>query len=55
MNQITYNNKPLSFIKYERIENKNPKFVGQTTLLDGGRYISIWYVEIEDKYYACIA
>lgn len=51
----TFNGKPLCFVKYEKIENKNPKFAAQTCLLDGGHNIIIWFVESEDKYYACIA
>ena len=54
MSTITCKGKPLAFVKYEKIENKNPKFEGQTTMLDGGRNITIWYVEADDKYYACI-
>lgn len=50
----TFNGKPLGFVKYEKIESKNPQFVAQTTLLDGDRYIAIWFVESDDKYYACI-
>ena len=54
MNVASFNGKELGFIKYEKIENKNPKFIAQTAMLDGGRYIAIWFVESEDKYYACI-
>lgn len=50
----TFNNKPLGFVKYEKIEDKNPQFVAQTSLLDKDSYIAIWYIEEEDKYYACI-
>lgn len=55
MNVATFNNKPLGFVKFEKIEGKEPQFVAQTTMLDGGRNITIWYVETEDKYYACIS
>lgn len=51
---MTCNGKPLAFVKYEKIENKSPKFIGQTIMLDYGRNITIWYVESDDKYYACI-
>ena len=49
-----FNGKPLHFVKYASIENKNPQFVAQTTMLDFGRYLAIWYVESDDKYYMCI-
>lgn len=51
----TFNNKPLGFIKYSKIENKNPQFIAQTSFLDGNHHIIIWFVESEDKYYATIA
>lgn len=54
MSVATFDGKPLGFIKYEKIENKNPKFVAQTALLDCGHNITIWFVESENKYYACI-
>jgi len=55
MSAIKCNDRPLSFVKYEKIEEKKPQYIGQTSMLDCGRNIIIWYVEAEDKYYACIS
>lgn len=51
---MTFNQKPFGFVKFNKIEDKNPTFIAQTTMLDCERYISIWYVESEEKYYAYI-
>ena len=52
--EIKLNNVQLQFVKYEEIEYKQPKFVGQTRMLDGNRNITFWFVQEDNKYYACI-
>lgn len=42
----------LYLVKYENIENKNPKYLGQTCLLDCRHNLTFWGVD--NKVYACI-
>lgn len=49
---LTYNGNKLKFTSYSKIENSNPKWIGQTTMDEFGRSLQIW--KINEDYYITI-
>ena len=50
---LKFNGHPLHFVSYDKISERNPKFVAQTRIDEYGRCLCIW--QVDDQYFICVA
>ena len=43
----------LHFVSYDKISERNPKFITQTGLDEYGYYLCIW--QVDNQYFICVA
>lgn len=50
---LNFNGHPLHFVSYDKISERNPKFVAQTGVNEYGNCLCIW--QVGNQYFICVA